>query len=327
MNIPSVSIIIPVYKAEQWLRRCVDSILAQTMTDFEVLLINDGSPDKSGEICDEYATRDSRIRVFHKENGGVSSARNLGLDNAQGKWITFVDSDDSVGIRFLENFFEADNSKIDLVVSGLRKIQGGIETSCISFKDSEFRLRLGLKILFDDLNILEYGFIGGKLFRTNIAKENKIYFDEQISYSEDLLFVLNYLLHAEVVRFLSSCDYEYQLESSVLSTRYNSFESEHKLFIELFNLIKRFETDFKFELSSRTYSYVALTLMRSVYSLYNNRGRYTTKERISILKKIKEKYRDFLSCYYLPKITLFKLAKKFYLVNIYLFDLFCLLKF
>ena len=84
MKNPLVSIIVPVYKAEQWLHRCIDSILAQTMPDFELLLINDGSPDKSGEICDEYAAKDSRIRVFHKENGGVSSARNLGLDNAKG---------------------------------------------------------------------------------------------------------------------------------------------------------------------------------------------------------------------------------------------------
>ena len=91
-----VSVIVPVYKAEKWLHRCVDSILAQTMTDFELLLIDDGSPDKSGEICDEYAAKDNHIRVFHKENGGGSSVRNLGLDNAQGEWISFIDADDWV---------------------------------------------------------------------------------------------------------------------------------------------------------------------------------------------------------------------------------------
>ena len=77
---PKVSIIVPVYKAEKYLNRCVDSILAQTFTDWELLLIDDGSPDRSGEICDEYAKKDSRIRVIHKENGGVSSARQRGLD-------------------------------------------------------------------------------------------------------------------------------------------------------------------------------------------------------------------------------------------------------
>ena len=110
---PLVSIIVPVYKAEQWLHRCVDSILAQTMTDFELLLIDDGSPDKSGEICDEYAAKDNRVRVFHKENGGVSSARNLGLDNAVGDFVMFVDSDDWIVSDCLElcikEIFENEN--------------------------------------------------------------------------------------------------------------------------------------------------------------------------------------------------------------------------
>lgn len=91
---PKVSIIVPVYKAEKYLNRCIDSILAQTYKTWELLLIDDGSPDRSGDICDEYAKRDNRIKVFHKENGGVSSARNIGLDNIEGDFVTFVDSDD-----------------------------------------------------------------------------------------------------------------------------------------------------------------------------------------------------------------------------------------
>lgn len=89
MNMPKVSIIVPVYKAEKYLNRCIDSIIAQTFTDWELLLIDDGSPDRSGDICDEYAKKDIRIRVFHKKNGGVSSARNLGLYNVQGEYVTF----------------------------------------------------------------------------------------------------------------------------------------------------------------------------------------------------------------------------------------------
>ena len=92
----------PVYNTEKYLRRCVDSILAQTFTDFELLLINDGSTDSSGAICDEYTQKDSRVRVFHKENGGVSSARNIGLDNAKGEYIAFVDSDDYIDNRMYE---------------------------------------------------------------------------------------------------------------------------------------------------------------------------------------------------------------------------------
>ena len=94
MSNPKISVIIPVYNAESTLRRCVDSVLAQTFTDFECILINDGSKDKSGEICDEYAARDSRIRVFHKENGGPSAARNFGLNQAKGQYVIFQDADD-----------------------------------------------------------------------------------------------------------------------------------------------------------------------------------------------------------------------------------------
>ena len=101
---PKISVIVPVYNTEKYLHRCIDSILAQTFTDFELLLIDDGSKDNSGAICDEYAAKDSRVRVFHKENGGVSSARNLGLDNVRGEWVTFVDSDDWVEKEYIELF-------------------------------------------------------------------------------------------------------------------------------------------------------------------------------------------------------------------------------
>lgn len=99
-----LSVIVPVYNAEEYLRKCIDSILYQTYSDLELLLINDGSTDSSGAVCDEYARRDERVRVIHKENGGVSSTRNLGLDLAQGEWITFVDADDWIEHETYEKF-------------------------------------------------------------------------------------------------------------------------------------------------------------------------------------------------------------------------------
>ena len=89
-----ISIIVPIYKAEAFIARCIDSILVQTYQDWELLLVDDGSPDDSGKICDEYAAKDARIQVFHKPNGGVSSARNLGLKKAIGDWVSFIDADD-----------------------------------------------------------------------------------------------------------------------------------------------------------------------------------------------------------------------------------------
>uniref|UniRef100_UPI003079CB33 glycosyltransferase family 2 protein n=1 Tax=Phascolarctobacterium succinatutens TaxID=626940 RepID=UPI003079CB33 len=96
---PRLSVIVPVYKVEKYIHKCVDSILNQTFKDFELILIDDGSPDNCGEICDEYAKKDSRVRVIHKENGGQSSARNRGLDIAKGEIIGFVDSDDDIEVN------------------------------------------------------------------------------------------------------------------------------------------------------------------------------------------------------------------------------------
>ena len=103
---PTISVIVPVYNAEKYLHRCIDSVLAQTYKDFELLLIDDGSKDSSGTICDEYAAQDARVKVFHKENGGVSSARNVGLDHARGEWIMHLDGDDWIEHDMLERLIQ-----------------------------------------------------------------------------------------------------------------------------------------------------------------------------------------------------------------------------
>ncbi len=102
---PLISVVVPVYKAERWLRDCVDSILMQTLSDIEVLLVDDGSPDGCGAICDEYAKKDARVRVFHKENGGISMARKTGVDNATADWMVFVDDDDTLPRTALEDLY------------------------------------------------------------------------------------------------------------------------------------------------------------------------------------------------------------------------------
>lgn len=117
-----ISIIVPVYNAENTLRQCVDSILSQEYKDLELLLIDDGSKDGSPAICDEYAVKDERVRVFHKENGGVSSARNLGLDNAIGEWITFIDSDDYITEDYFESVADSDE---DILIRGYKNIKNG----------------------------------------------------------------------------------------------------------------------------------------------------------------------------------------------------------
>jgi len=106
MDNPLISVIVPVYKVEPYLRKCVDSIIAQTYANLEIILVDDGSPDNCGKICDEYAERDERVKVVHKENGGLSDARNAGLDIMQGEYVAFVDSDDFVSVNYVEHLYD-----------------------------------------------------------------------------------------------------------------------------------------------------------------------------------------------------------------------------
>lgn len=123
MASPKISIIVPVYNAENYLHRCVDSLLAQTFLDFEILLVDDGSPDESGKICDEYAQKDERVLVFHKENGGVSSARQCGLDHAQGEYVIHVDPDDWVESDYLEKLYaKALSDCADIVICDFSRV-------------------------------------------------------------------------------------------------------------------------------------------------------------------------------------------------------------
>ena len=117
---PKLSIIVPVYKVEPYLERCVNSILSQSFTDFELILVNDGSPDRCPQMCDDFSARDSRVKVIHKENGGLSSARNAGLDIASGEYIAFVDSDDWIDKKMYEDMLgHAEKLNADLVVCGI----------------------------------------------------------------------------------------------------------------------------------------------------------------------------------------------------------------
>ena len=206
-----ISVIVPVYNAEKYLYRCIDSILAQTFTDFELLLVNDGSKDNSGKICDEYAAKDSRVRVFHKENGGVSSARNVGLDNVKGEWVTFCDSDDSVEKCWLE-FFIRNTKGVELVLQGFNNDIYLKDVSIFSYEGSVDEL---LKLLHRK-SIVGYCYL--KLFRTNIIQNNNIRFVEEVKFREDEDFVLKYLCSIHNVRCVKEGGYNYYIPD--LSKKY-----------------------------------------------------------------------------------------------------------
>lgn len=124
-NVKLISIIVPVYMAEKYLNRCIESILCQTYKNFELILVDDGSPDTSGDLCDYWAGQDSRVKVIHKENGGASSARNCGLKIAKGKYIAFVDSDDWLEPNMYEQLYKLlEENKAQMAICGMRVVDG-----------------------------------------------------------------------------------------------------------------------------------------------------------------------------------------------------------
>lgn len=210
---PTISVIVPVYNVEKYLRCCIDSILAQTFTDIEVLLVDDGSTDSSGAICDEYAEKDSRVRVFHKENGGVSSARNLGLDGAIGKWIMFVDSDDMVAPVICE-----------LLISNA---DDGVMPTCAlqKFSDEFCNTYVENGVSFTTYDIREFEKISvdgpvAKLYERELIGDN-LRFNEEISFAEDALFNCQYYCRVKKFTITNNKLYYYRvLQRSLSHGRY-----------------------------------------------------------------------------------------------------------
>lgn len=207
MKNPEISIIVPVYNVEKYLKRCVDSILAQTYKNFELILVDDGSPDNCPAMCDEFAELDNRIVVLHKKNGGVSSARNLGMEKAEGKYITFIDSDDFVSDKYLEYFDEAKED--DYVVSGYYSQNNNFEW--IEHKQSYFKTNMDeIHICPDLINGIPTGMIWGRRYKKDIIRRNNLYFDVKMKRSEDVLFNANYLSQSKSVTVLQNANYFYR---------------------------------------------------------------------------------------------------------------------
>lgn len=238
-NSPEVSIIVPVYNAEKYLKQCIESILSQDFTDFELLLINDGSQDSSASICDKYAQKDKRIRVFHKENEGVSSARNLGIDKAQGNYVAFIDSDDYIDSNYLSILT---NIEADLVVTGYTLSGKGDCPTCIELKDSLYTGQEIANCLSSFLDKMLMRTPWDKLYNLKIIKEHSIYFNQRMRIAEDTVFVQTYLLYCKAIAFRNGTAYHYRVSPNNNSkSKYNLSSDEYiytlKTISEIYNKI------------------------------------------------------------------------------------------
>lgn len=289
-----ISVIVPVYNVEKYLSKCIKSILSQTYPDFELLLIDDGSTDKSGEICDDYATRDQRVRVFHKKNGGVSSARNFGIDEAKGRWITFVDSDDILDKDYIEKFGIKDENAIkgvDLFVQGFKVIVHETQTQQ---NKSDFTGRynqLDAWRLLENVNLINSPVC--KLFKSEILQNNGIRFDILTSYGEDHLFCLDYFHVLKTVYISSEAGYNYIHHDGISLTRRQIPIKEFEYYInkckELQLLVLNNCNSYEYlkELNIRSYS----NLKRFFIELHKKRS-INNKKRSYYQKKFR-KFIDF----------------------------------
>lgn len=196
---PLISIIVPVFNAKDYLVNCINSIVNQTVTSFELLLVDDGSTDGSGELCDEFAAVDDRVSVFHKENGGSSSARNLGIEYAKGEWLYFVDSDDELYPNALDVLSDCIVEGVDMVLAGYVVVDNtGKEVYSVNQRSKDLiSSERAIELMFNSSPYRYLGYIWIKLFRASIVKNSLCVFADDICYNEDRLFTIQFLCESK----------------------------------------------------------------------------------------------------------------------------------
>lgn len=285
---PLISVIVPVYNAEQSLKRCIDSVLRQSYLNWELLLIDDGSVDSSGKICNDYATKYDNVKVFHKNNGGVSSARNVGLDQAVGEWITFLDSDDYIDVNFLSSFVKLESS--DLSIAGIQFINS--ETTLLPPETY---------IKIDDVNKLDcllnklyFTVPWGKIYKNEIIQKNEIRFNTELKIGEDTDFVLKYLLYVNDIRIVSSPLYNFYNDEESKLLKYTLTTDEfivHTTVIKdsLISLSDKLNYEFPitFSLLMRYYSHLFYVYLMSIqsYMVFKEEVRKYKKSRVDYYPK------------------------------------------
>lgn len=257
MNIDNklVSIIVPIYNIEKYLPHCINSILNQTYKNFELILVNDGSKDASGDVCDEYKELDSRIKVIHKINSGVSDARNCALRIAKGKYVLFVDGDDWIDNDLLNHYImKIEKQSADLLIS---EYNSHINGQCIPQDPDHLSGIINIDEAY--LKIINpkgfYGSVWGKLFTLEIIKKNNLQFDSDIRIGEDLLFTVNYLNYCNSVVYDCIGKYNYLIrEGSALNNEDFYFDEKRLDIIKVYEKIMKHPNFNKSSYKNRVYS-------------------------------------------------------------------------
>ena len=245
-----VSVIIPVYNVEQYLRKCLESVIEQSYPELEIILIDDGSTDSSGNICDEYAKKDCRITVYHQSNKGVSATRNVGIQKAKGEWIVFVDSDDWIETNLVETCisYMEDEENIDICFFGIQEsdgedaksIQSGmniVNINKVDFQDLQFRIFNRDRCACCDKKLIKLS-SPCKFYRKSMLQNNEIFFDENLINGEDGLFNLYAYYYARKGVCIEYPFYHYRIRKGSVTRRYT--QGIEQDFLKLHECYKKF---------------------------------------------------------------------------------------
>lgn len=310
-----LSIVIPVYNAESTLADTIKCVLRQSFTDYELILIDDGSTDSSFSICKHYGASDNRIKIVHKENEGASAARNNGIEIASHEYITFIDADDSISDNYLQCLVDdlRKNDCPDLLIQGLSQKWPHFSKDFL-LKDKHYNLYQGeAPEFFKDVYLNDFSGPYCKLYRRSIIDSQSLRFSKDIIYAEDLDFTLRYLPHCNSVATSSKANYSYLMHSGSVSSKIYSFEKELKGLRQLYSSYS--------SLSSVFHSSHLLNMMkksicdyfwRIIYSNYRNN--YNRKTRIMNLNALSIEELTFFNDSYFPA-TLFTRLVRNLLVN------------
>lgn len=288
---PLITVIIPIYNAEKYLLNCIKSVSNQTYKNIQILLVNDGSTDNSGQICDEYQEIDIRVNVFHKENGGVSSARNFAISKAKGEYICFVDADDEIETPMLEELYACMISKnADLSICGHKSIcmgKNGKIVACYHHVCTKFQGSIQQFLTVVDNFLASESIQGpcGKLFKTKIIKNKNILFPQELSFGEDTVFVYRYLHHCIRIGSTDQCLYFYMKRS--INTLSTSFRADRmKIYLYLIGLLENLLHEYHIDKKHMIEKIICGAAISCIGELYNNRIRLISIKRRAIIKDV-----------------------------------------
>ncbi|RZJ88086.1 MAG: glycosyltransferase family 2 protein [Chryseobacterium sp.] len=301
-----ISIVIPVYNAATYITRCINSILGQTFTAFQVVLVNDGSTDESEAMIKELIQNDPRFVLISKKNGGVSAARNTGLKHVDAEWVTFLDSDDWLCAKYFEALLNASagNAQIDMVVAGYQRVDNSGAVLYTKNFEQAIVAADDYPTLFNKYHLHDHGYCWAKLFRKDILDRKENWFNTTISLYEDTLFIFEYLKQAKKVCFTDNVYYNYLENQQSITTRKRAFGFSYLPFRALADFTSiNFGTGI--EMINRRWAIYMNDALISNYTLSEDEN-----ERLNNLDKFKPEDWELYKSYFQPFNVFFALFKK-----------------